>query len=97
MTTPSAPDRDVYRTEEEWRRANPLRRWRLGHKPPVSQAAIAEALDVHETTIRYWENGRRFPDGDNMARLREKTEVPDLPSQWLTWREAGKKLGIHWL
>lgn len=44
-------------------------RIRKARKGRYSQADLAELIDVHENTIRRWEQGERSPDADILPKL----------------------------
>jgi transcriptional regulator with XRE-family HTH domain len=43
----------------------------LRHSLSLSQAKLAEAVDVTRVTVSYWEMGTTVPQGENLARLAE--------------------------
>lgn len=46
----------------------------------VSLRQLADVLDVNYSTISYWENGKRSPEGENIEKLEKffKMEIVDL-------------------
>jgi transcriptional regulator with XRE-family HTH domain len=52
---------------------NPLRRWRLQHR--VTQAQLAEAVDVHPTTVSQWEKRRAVPSLETFGKLQRHTGI----------------------
>lgn len=38
-------------------------------KRSVSLRQLADEIDVNYTTISYWENGKRYPEGENVEKL----------------------------
>ncbi|MCK1322115.1 helix-turn-helix transcriptional regulator [Bradyrhizobium sp. 156] len=63
---------------------HPLRSFRQNHDPKLSQAALAEMLDVARLTVLRWENGQRKIDDDLLPRITDRTGIsakylrPDL-------------------
>jgi len=52
----------------------------LREKRSVSLRQLADVLDVNYTTISYWENGKRTPEGENVEKLEKffKTDISEL-------------------
>ena len=53
-----------------------LKRWRRHHE--LTQAQLAKALGVHQSTISEWEHGRGAPRLDQARRLRELLKAPSI-------------------
>ncbi|AXJ14203.1 hypothetical protein Sp14A_23210 [Streptococcus pluranimalium] len=51
-----------------------LKRYRQDHG--LTQAELAEQLDVSDKTISKWENGETYPSKRNMIRISEIIDVP---------------------
>ncbi|MFV8191313.1 helix-turn-helix transcriptional regulator [Streptococcus hyovaginalis] len=51
-----------------------LKRYRQDHG--LTQAELAEQLDVSDKTISKWENGETYPSKRNMMRISETIDVP---------------------
>jgi transcriptional regulator with XRE-family HTH domain len=56
--------------------AHPLRIYRNSHDPKLSQAGLAERLDVARLTVLRWENGERKIDRTLLPRVSEITGIP---------------------
>lgn len=53
----------------------------LRKKSGLSQAAVAEQIDVARQTVFRWESGEAVPTGDNLRRL---SELYGVPVEYLT-------------
>lgn len=56
--------------------AHPLRIYRNSRDPKLSQAGLAEKLDVARLTVLRWENGERKIDKTLLPRVSEVTGIP---------------------
>lgn len=67
---------------ESWFAANPLRmyrkRWRLTRK------IVAHLLNVHDSTVRNWENGLGQPQSEHFELL-DGTPVEFWAREWAAW------------
>lgn len=63
---------------------HPLKAFRESQRPPLSQRALADMLDVSTAAVSRWEAGKRQPDADRLKVIQEKTGIapkvlrPDL-------------------
>lgn len=56
--------------------AHPLRRYRDTQTPKLSQAGLADKLDVARLTVLRWENGERKIDKALLTRVSQITGIP---------------------
>ena len=71
---------------DEWLRANPLRRWRLSHRPKLSQRRAARLLDVAHITIANWERGAHRPNDTSFEAITQQTGISH--AEWDRWLAA---------
>lgn len=43
---------------------------------PISLRELADKLNVHHTTVLYWETGKRLPDDNHQRKLEEFFNIP---------------------
>lgn len=55
---------------------HPLRRWRLGQTPPITQEAVAVRVGVKKPAVSRWENFNRRPTLTQAAKISELTGIP---------------------
>ncbi len=68
----------------KWRSDNPLRRWREGRPPEGwTRSLLARQLDVSHTAVASWEDGKRLPMVDAVAKIEKLTGI--TASQWMEW------------
>lgn len=69
-----------------WRRQNPLYRWRIGRKPKVTMEAAAAACGVARLSWRNWETGTKpkLLSFDRIAALMG-VERMTLVRRWNDW------------
>ena len=74
----------------EWRRNNPLRRWR--EENGVSRATVCAAARVTLNTIVKWEAGSNVPNRINIERLAKLMDksTDELAIEWFRWLNEGK-------
>ncbi len=74
----------------EWRRNNPLRRWR--EENGVSRATVCAAARVTLNTIVKWEAGSNVPNRINIERLAKMMgkSTEELAIEWFRWLNDGK-------
>jgi transcriptional regulator with XRE-family HTH domain len=55
---------------------HPLKTFREAQEPPLSQAALADLVDVSRPTVHRWEAGDRKIDIEKLPRVVEVTGIP---------------------
>jgi hypothetical protein len=71
---------------QEWRKANPLRRWRLRRRPRLSQHQAAALLDVAPITVSNWERGDHRPNDASFEAITQHTGI--TYAEWDRWLDA---------
>lgn len=73
---------------------HPLKTFRENHRPPLTQRALADLLDVSTAAVSRWEARERQPEIDKVKLIAEKTGIapaslrPDL-AEMLNVSETG--------
>jgi transcriptional regulator with XRE-family HTH domain len=73
---------------------HPLKAFRESHRPPLTQRALADLLDVSTAAVSRWEARERQPEIDKVKLIAEKTGIapaalrPDL-AEMLNVSESG--------
>lgn len=76
---------DLVESQAAWVDRNPLRRFRLNHKPTkITIAQTAAALGVSMFTVQKWEQGT-MPDADKWEKL-EKLLGKGVKQEWIKWQ-----------
>lgn len=70
---------------ESWFEDNPLRRYRK--RWGVPRKVIAHNLNVHDSTVRNWENGFGQPQDEHFAALKGQS-IETWTREWAAWLEA---------
>lgn len=73
---------------ENWREANPVKKWR--QKESKTQGMIAAHLDKSVQAVRLWERGENQPSedaADDLAKMMSVTRET-LERRWRVWWEA---------
>ena len=70
---------------EIWFEANPLRRYRKRWN--LTRKIVAHLLNVHDSTVRNWENGLGQPQPEHFVKL-DGTTVEMWAREWAAWLEA---------
>lgn len=72
----------------KWQASNPLRKWRESQPPEGwTRAVLARQLDVSHTAVASWEDGKRLPMVDAVAKIEKLTGI--TATEWMAWH--GKK------
>jgi ribosome-binding protein aMBF1 (putative translation factor) len=67
-----------------WQAENPLRVWRERQPPEGwTRAVLARQLGVSHTAVASWENGKRLPIVDAIAKIERLTGIS--ASVWMEW------------
>lgn len=68
----------------EWQAQNPLREWRECQPPEGwTRSVLARQLEVSHTAVASWENGKRLPMVDAIAKIEKLTGIS--ASAWMEW------------
>jgi ribosome-binding protein aMBF1 (putative translation factor) len=67
-----------------WQAENPLRLWRERQPPEGwTRAVLARQLEVSHTAVASWEDGKRLPMVDAIAKIEKLTGIS--ASAWMEW------------
>lgn len=80
---------------DEWRRANPLYRWRTTQKPKVTMEAAAAACGVARLSWRNWETGTKpkLVSFESIAALMGVDRMA-LVRRWNLWLSKRPVVGV---
>lgn len=67
-----------------WQESNPLRQWRENQPPEGwSRSLLARQIEVSHTAVASWENGKRLPMADALAKIEQLTGIN--ATKWMAW------------
>lgn len=68
----------------DWQQRNPLRVWREAQPPEGwTRSVLARQLEVSHTAVASWEDGKRLPMVDAVAKIEKLTDIG--ATQWMAW------------
>ena len=76
----------------EWRKRNPLRKWRQDRA--TSALAAAAMLGVSAQVLSRWEGGASMPNDENIVLIADLIgeDVHELQARWQRWREEARTM-----